>query len=185
MLTPAPRPQPGRPTPAPGLRRRLEGIGRALFPAVAGAALMILAAAPVGLPSTVEAVTLPCIFFWSVFRPASMSPPAVFLIGLLQDLLTMSPFGTGVVSLLLMHAVALRLRGFIARQSFLTVWLAFCGFAFATALFDWALHGLLALRLPPIAPVVHLSLIAAGLYPCLALFFSRVHEAMRQAETAP
>ena len=185
MLTPAPRPQPGRPTPAPGLRQRLEGIGRALFPAVACAVLMVLAAAPVGLPSTVEAVTLPCIFFWSVFRPASMSPPAVFLIGLLQDLLTMSPFGTGVVSLLLMHAAALRLRAFIARQSFLTVWMLFCAFAFGTALLDWVLHGLLTLRLLPIAPVMHLSLIAAGLYPGLALFFSRVHQAMSHAETAP
>lgn len=182
MVTPPPRPQAGRPAPAPGLMRRLEALARGLFPAVSLGLLMILAAAPVGLPSAVEAVTLPCVFFWSVFRPASMAPPAVFLLGLLQDLLTMAPFGTGVITLLLVHAVAVRFRTFIARQSFLSVWVLFCAFAFSAALLDWMLHALLMLHLPPIAPALLLSLIAAGFYPGLALLLTRLHGAMRRAE---
>jgi len=181
-MIPAPRPQPGRPAPAPGFRRRMEAVGRALFPAVSTAILMILAGAPVGLPSTVEAVALPCVFFWSVFRPGSMSPLAAFALGLLQDLLTMAPFGTGVLVLLLLHAVALRFRDFISRQSFPVVWLLFCVFALGVAALDWALHALLALRLPPVAPVILLCLIAAGLYPGISLLLSRVHAAMRHAE---
>ena len=39
-MKPAPRPQPGRPAPAPGFRRRMEALGRALFPAVSTAILM-------------------------------------------------------------------------------------------------------------------------------------------------
>lgn len=182
MVTPPPRPQPGRPAPAPGLLRRLEAAARTLFPPVSGGVLMILAAAPVGLPSTVEAVTLPVVFFWSIFRPASMSPPAVFLLGLLQDLLTMSPFGTGVLTLLVLHAVALRFRSFIARQSFLVVWVLFCLFAQFAAVLDWALQALLALRFPPADPMLWLCVIAAGLYPGIALVLTRVHGAMRRAE---
>jgi rod shape-determining protein MreD len=48
-------------------------------------------------------VTLPCVVFWSVFRPGAMSPPVVFLLGLLLDLLTLAPLGTGVLTLLVAH----------------------------------------------------------------------------------
>ena len=182
-MNPALRPRPGRPAPAPVFRRRLAALGRALFPAVSTALLMILAAAPVGLPSTVEAVTLPCVFFWSVFRPGAMSAPAAFALGLLQDLLTMAPFGTGILILLLVHGVAFRFRHFIARQGFLIVWLAFCLFAIGAATLDWALQGLLSLSLPPVMPAALFSLVTAGFYPVLALAMTRVHRAMRDAES--
>lgn len=181
-MLPKPRPQPGRPAPAPGLLRRLEAIGRALFPAVSTAILMVLAAAPVGLPSMVEAVTLPCVFFWSVFRPGAMSAPATFALGLLQDLLTMAPFGSGVLILLLVHAVALRFRHFIARQTFLVVWLIFCFFAVGAAVLDWGLQALLSLTLLPVAPAGLLCVIAAGFYPLLSLALTRVHAVMSEAE---
>lgn len=181
-MTPARRPQQGRPAPAPGFRRRMEALGRLLFPAVSTAILMILAAAPVGLPSMVEAVTLPCVFFWSVFRPGAMSAPACFALGVLQDLLTMSPFGTSVLVLLLLHAVALRFRHFIARQSFLVVWVLFCVFATGAAALDWVLQALLALQFLPAAPAALLCVIAAGLYPGISLVLTRVHAAMTDAE---
>jgi len=181
-MKPALRPQPGRPAPAPGFRRRMESFGRALFPAVSTAILMIIAAARVGLPSTVEAVTLPCVFFWSVFRPGAMSPPAAFALGLLQDLLTMAPFGAGILILLLVHGVAFRLRHFIARQGFPIVWLTFCLFAAGAAALDWGLQALLSLSLPPVMPAAFFALIAIGFYPVLALPLTRVHRAMRDAD---
>lgn len=160
----------------------MEALGRALFPAVSTAILMILAAAPVGLPSMVEAVALPCVFFWSIFRPAAMSAPAAFALGMLEDLLTMAPFGTGVLILLMLHALALRFRGVIARQTFLVVWLIFCCFAIGAAALEWLLQALLALTLLPVTPAALLCVIAAGLYPGISLLLTRVHESMRDAE---
>ncbi len=131
-IPPARRPQ-GRPAPAPGLVRRIDAFARMAFPGFSTAFLMILAAAPVNLPSPVFAVALPCVAFWSVFRPTAMMPPVVFLLGLLMDLLTFAPLGSGVLVLLALHAAALRFRYFLARQSFLTVWLCFCVAALGAA----------------------------------------------------
>lgn len=183
-MPPARRPQ-GRPAPAPGLLRRIDASAQVAFPGFSTAFLMILAAAPLNLPSPVLAVTLPCVAFWSVFRPTAMMPPAVFLLGLLMDLLTLAPLGSGVLVLLALHVAAVRVRYVLVRQSFLTVWLAFCVAAVGAACFYWALHALLALHLPPIAPALHAALLACGLYPTIALVLTRVHEAMRQAEVAP
>jgi rod shape-determining protein MreD len=165
--------------------RRIDAFARLAFPGFSTAFLMILAAAPINLPSPVFAVAMPCVTFWSVFRPTAMMPPVVFLLGLLLDLLTFAPLGAGVLVLLVLHAVAIRFRYILVRQSFLTVWLGFCLAALGAACFYWALQSLLALRLPPIAPALHGALLACGLYPAIALILARIHEAMRHAEIAP
>jgi rod shape-determining protein MreD len=175
----------GRRPPSPGLLRRADALGRAALPAAVTAGLLILAAVPVGLPGAVPAVGLPCIFFWSVFRPAALPPPAVFGLGLLQDLLTAAPVGSGILILLLVHGLTTRWRRFLARQSFLAVWLAYCGFAAGAAGLDWALHALLGWRLPPVPPGLHQVALTAGLYPAIAFLLTRAHEAMRHAESAP
>jgi rod shape-determining protein MreD len=185
MASPPVRPPQGRPAPAPGLLRRLDAFARLAFPGFSTGFLMVLAAAPVSLPSPVFAAALPCVYFWSVFRPAAMSPPVIFALGLLLDLLTLAPLGAGVLVLLGVHAAALRFRRFLARQSFLAVWLAFCATALCAAALFWGLQALLALRLPPFSPAFHAAMLSAGLYPAIALVLARVHEAMREAETAP
>lgn len=185
MANPPFRPPQGRPAPAPGLLRRIDAFARLAFPGFSTGFLMVLAAAPVNLPSPVFAAVLPCVYFWSVFRPAAMSPPVIFALGLLLDLLTLAPLGAGVLVLLAVHGVALRFRRFLARQSFLVVWLGFCGAALGAAGLFWGLQALLALRLPPVAPALHAALLSAGLYPAIALVLARVHEAMRRAEAAP
>jgi rod shape-determining protein MreD len=175
----------GHPEPPPGLVRRLDAALRAALPTIGTAGLMVLAAGPTGVPAMVPAVTLPPVFFWSVFRPAAMPPPAVFLLGLLLDLLTLAPLGSGVVTLLVAHGLAVGWRRFLARQGALFVWLAFCGFAAGAAALGYLLTAILAFALPPVAPAVHQAALTAGLYPAFAFLLGRLHQLMRRAEEAP
>ena len=80
----------------PGVRphltvgRRLDIAWRHAFPGATSLLLMLLSLAPFGLwgqAALLPTVALTCVWFWSLFRPAAMSPPVVFLIGLLLDLL--------------------------------------------------------------------------------------------------
>ena len=172
----------GRPEPSPGLLRRLDDIARAAFPAVSTALLMIVAAGPTGIPALVPAATLPCIVFWSIFRPGARPPPAAFLLGLLQDLLTLSPLGIGVVTLLVAHGLAVAWRRFLARQSFLFVWLCFGGFALGVAGLGYVLTAGLSWMLPPVPPALHQAVLTTGLYPAFAFLLGRAHAVMTRAE---
>ena len=172
----------GRPASAPGLLARLDALARAAAPSVSTMAAMVLAAAPVGLPTLVPAVALAGVFFWSLFRPASMPAPAVFGLGLLQDLLGFSPLGIGVLTLLLVHGAALRVRRAVAKQSFLLVWLAYCAFAALTVGLGYLLEALLGWHLPPTPPAVAGFGLAVGLYPLLAWPMSLAHRGMQRAE---
>ncbi|MBI0433992.1 rod shape-determining protein MreD [Roseomonas sp. KE0001] len=171
----------GRQSP-PGLLTRLDALARAACPAAGTALLMVLLSAPTGLPSAVPAVALGCVFFWSLFRPAVMPPPACFALGLLQDLLGFAPLGIGVLTLLLTHGTVLRLRRLLARQPFALVWLAFSGFALAAAGLGWLLTALLGWRLPSPVPALVQGALSLGLYPALAAPLTALHRAMRRAE---
>lgn len=173
--------------PRPSLWRVLDTAARQGFPVTTAAIGLLILAAPLGLPGQPQlqaAVALACVFFWSVFRPDSMPPPAVFMLGLLADLLSLAPPGTSAVVLLITHGVALRTRRFLATQGFLVVWLAFVAVAAGAAALAWALTCLLTLRLLPGAPALLQFGVAAGFYPALAMVFIRAHRGLADPERA-
>ena len=157
------------------------------FPATTTALLLLAAAAPLGLPGQAElqaSVAVASVFFWSLFRPAAMLPLIVFLIGLLEDLLGYAPPGVGVLSLLLVHGIAMRWRRLLTRQSFLLVWLAFAGVGAGAAVLQWAMMAVLTWRLLPPGPVLFQALVAAGLYPGLVTLLTRAHQSLAAPERA-
>lgn len=172
--------------PRPTLWRRLDAVARRAFPVACTVTLMLLANMPPATPGPelVPAVAVASVFFWSLFRPASMPPPAVFLIGLLLDLLGWLPVGDGVIVLLLVHGFCMRWRRVLVRQSFLTVWLVFLGFAAAAAALIWGIAALLRFQLLPAGPAVFQAALTTALYPALAIPFSRAHRSVADPERA-
>ncbi len=178
---------------APGIRpratlgRRLDMTARHAFPATCTILLMLLTQLPFGIVDQavlLPAVTLACVYFWSLFRPAALPPPVIFLIGLLLDLLGYLPIGVGVLILLIVHGLALRWRRMLTRQGFLTVWLVFAGFAMGAAFLVWALTALLGFRLLPLPPALFQAALTVALYPALAILFIRAHRTLADPERA-
>lgn len=166
----------------PGIRPRLtlggrlDGMARASFPAASTVLLMLLAAAPFGLPMQavlLPGLTLSSIWFWSLYRPRSLPPPIVFLIGLFFDLLAYSPLGVGVLTLLVLYAVGLRLRPMLVAQGFAVTWLAFVGVTAGAVLFGWAAGSVLQYRLLPRAPAFLELGVTTAIFPALRALFIR------------
>jgi rod shape-determining protein MreD len=173
--------------PRPTVGRLLDMAARRGFPGSTTALLLLVTAAPLGVPGQAElqaSIALACIFFWSLFRPASMPPAVVFCIGLLADLLGYAPPGVSVLTLLIAHGLALRWRRVLARQGFLLVWLAFVGVAVGAATVQWALTSLLTFRLLPPGPGLFQAAIGAGLYPALATLLTRAHQTLAEPDQA-
>jgi rod shape-determining protein MreD len=167
--------------PRQSLWRRLDISARWSFPASSTAIALMLTAAPLGLPGQAElqgSIALASVYFWSLFRPASMPPPTVFLLGLFMDLLDYAPVGVGVLTLLIVHGLALRWRRMLVRQGFLLVWLAFTAIAAGAALLQWALNAVLLFHLLPPGPALFQAVIAAGLYPALAVLLTHAHQTL-------
>jgi rod shape-determining protein MreD len=171
----------------PSLWRRLDAAARRGFPGTCAIALMLLTATPLGLAeqaTLMPAVAFACVFFWSLFRPASMSPAMVFCIGLVLDLQSYLPLGVGVLTLLAVHAVTAQARRALAQQGFLLVWFAFLLIAAAASLLEWLLICGLTLQLLPFAPALFQVTVTASLYPVLAMLLSRAHRTVADPEHA-
>lgn len=175
----------------PGIRprrswgQRLDKAARRGFPAGTTVIGMILLAAPFGVPGQAElmpAFTLAAIFFWSLFRPASLPPPVVFLVGVLADLLGEMPLGSNVIVLLLTQLLVVRSRRILPQKGFLFVWLVFVSAAAVAAPLQWGLAcGMNWVLYPPIAAIAQF-LLTAGLYPLLAMAFTQAHRTVAAPE---
>ncbi|MBV9538372.1 MAG: rod shape-determining protein MreD [Acidisphaera sp.] len=173
--------------PRPSLKRWLDMASRRSFPAATTAVVLLVLAAPLGLPGQPEmqgALALCGVFFWSLFRPDSMPPPVVFLLGLLDDLLGYAPIGVAVVIFLIIHGIAMRWRRVVTRQGFLIVWLMFVAVASGAAGLQWALSCVLTWTLLPPGPGLFLAALAAGIYPAVATLLTRAHATLAEPEQA-
>lgn len=171
--------------PRPSLGRRLDVASRHAFPAGCTVTLMLLVQMPLGIADQsvlLPAVTVACVYFWSLFRPSAMPPPVVFLAGLLLDLLGCLPLGVGALTLLSVHGLALRWRRVLTRQSFPLVWLAFAAFASGAAAMSWLLTAVLSIRLLPPGPAAFQAVLTVALYPALAVLFVRAHRTIADPE---
>jgi len=175
----------------PGIRprrswgQRLDKAARRGFPAGTTIIGMILLTAPFGLPGQAQlmpAFTLAAIFFWTLFRPSSVPPPLVFIIGVLADLLGQMPIGSSVLMLLLTQLLVIRSRRFLPQKGFLFVWVVFVAVSAMAAWLQWALACVMNWAIyPPIGGIFQF-LLSAGLYPVLATGFTRAHRSIAAPE---
>lgn len=164
--------------PRPTIWRRLDAAGRRALPAGFSVLLVLLLCAPFGLPeqqALLPGATMASVFFWSVFRPASMPALVVFVLGLVYDLLSFSPPGIAILSLLIVHACGIGWRHGLARQGFLLVWMVFLLVAASVIALDWVLMSAFSQRLMPPQPAFFEMALAAGLYPLLSALFTWAH----------
>jgi rod shape-determining protein MreD len=162
----------------------MDILARQAVPVASTLSLMLLSNAPLGGPQLLPVVTIISVFFWSVYRPGAMPPPAVFLLGLLFDLLGWLPVGDGVLTLLLVHGFCVRWGRFLARQGFMLVWLVFAGFSAVSAALIWAIAGVVTFRLLPLGPAVVEATLTVVLYPALAIPLTAAHRTIADPERA-
>jgi rod shape-determining protein MreD len=177
----------------PGMRReqnfwrRLDAASRHAWPAACMIFGLFVIGLPVGLPAQAElrpAFAMACVFFWSLYRPASLPAPLVAATGLLLDLLGLTPLGLWAVLLLLLQGGTMAARRRLAPQAFLLTWLSFSGLAALFSCLCWGLQSLLSLSLLPLLPLVIQILACAGVYPALAALFIRAHRGAAAGELA-
>lgn len=165
----------------------MDIVARTVLPLALTAFVLLLLSAPFGLPGQAAlqpAWVLGCVYFWTIYRPASLPAAAVFLLGLLLDLLSQGPLGVETLLLLSVHGAALRLRRPLIRQGFGLVWLVFIAVSASFALAEWLLVSLLTWRALPPWPALFECALAVGMYPILAVALIRAHRSIAAPEQA-
>ncbi len=173
--------------PRASLGRRLDILARVSFPSCITILLMLLSQVPLGITgqaALLQAVTLCCVWFWSLFRPGTLPPPAVFVIGLMMDLLGYLPLGVGVFTLLAVQGIALALRRSLAPRGFIWIWLVFAVVAAVASVVMWLLVMLLTFQLLSPFPAMFTAVLTVALFPVVAIPFAAAHRSVADPDQA-
>lgn len=158
--------------------QRLDLWGRHATPMALTTLLAIASVVPIGIPgysAVVPAYTAMATFYWAVFRPDLQPAPALFLIGVLQDILAATPLGMTALGLLIVHALAIsQRRAFLAKPFFLA-WLGFVAIQALVSALQWVLASALQARVIGPEPAMFQYLMTVMLFPVVAWMFVRVH----------
>jgi rod shape-determining protein MreD len=140
--------------------------------------LAVLSAVPIGIPgyaAVVPAYTAMAAFYWAVFRPDLQPPFALFLVGVLQDILAATPLGMTALALMIVHGLAVSQRRAFLGKPFVLAWFGFVLIYALAGFLVWVLASLLALQLVGPEPAVFQYLVTVTLFPVVAWVFVRIH----------
>ena len=122
-------------------------------------------------------LALIAVYHWAIYRPNLLPLTAVFVIGLLQDILSGAPLGVYVLVFLTAYGAVLSQRRFLAGKSFLIYWMGFSITAFGAGIESWLLASIWNLAILDFRFIIFQYLISLGLFPILAWLFLRWQQA--------
>lgn len=160
---------------------RLDLVARSLFPFALTLLLVMVSIVPLRIPDLspiVPSLGIIAVYYWVIYRPELMPGWAVFLLGLVQDLLGGGPLGIHALVFLLLVAAVGAQRRFLATGSFAFVWAIFLPVAAATFFLIWLLYCLNLDLLIDARSVTFQYFTTVAVYPCLAWLFAQAQRAV-------
>lgn len=161
----------------PTLLQSLDLGARKAVPAALTLLLMLFALTPTyvpGLAPVMPMFALMSVYYWSIYRPELLGYGAVFLFGLLEDLLTGTPIGSTALIFLLCQWVTLRQATFFHGKPFAITWFAFVFIAAGATVLRWVTVGIIAPSgFTPLGPVFAAYLITIAIYPLVGWLLAK------------
>lgn len=164
---------PYTPTPA----SRASRVVMTLLPFVIGLFCVLLSFVPIGRifgTSVMPAFALMAIYYWAVVRPDMFPVYAVFLVGLLSDLLSAGPIGLWAFVYVLTYAVVLTQRFLAVNAPFSVFWFGFLLAALFAGAVSWSVASLIYGAVLAVRPILMHMLVTVAVFPLLAFLFGRI-----------
>lgn len=167
------------------LWEQLDNIARNLTPFGLTVVMVLINVVPIrfaDLAQVAPVLPLMAVFHWAIYRPELLPGYAVFLIGILQDILTGAPIGLNAAVFTAVYWGVLSQRRFLFGKSFLIVWWGFALVLFLALLATWMLMSIYHLT-PVISEALAFQyLMTLGGFPILAWFFLRWQKSILRLE---
>jgi len=162
------------------LRREIGYPGR-LVPFLTAMLFAFVSVVPLNLPGfavVMPAFTLMAVFHWTVYRPDLLPLSAVFVVGLLLDLLNGTPYvGLSALVLLLARATVMGQRKLFINRAFPIVWLGFLVLAVGAFVLFWALVSVMHGAMLDLRPFIFQAVLTVAFYPVASYALARLQRA--------
>lgn len=165
--------------------QRLDFIARNLTPVLVSIGLVVVSVVPLRLPQVtfiVPALTLMAVYYWGLHRADLLPAPAVFFLGILQDILSGGPLGVNAVIYLVIYGICVSQRRFFYGKSFLVVWWGFMVVAIGALILEWIMSAIIAETIIVPRPAYYKYLMTIAIYPAVAWLFAQMQRTLPTVE---
>ena len=159
----------------PSLTSQVNHWLRVTVPGLMALALLLIGVLPLGLPDfgpIAPVLTLPAVYYWSIYRPDLMPAPLAFALGLLHDILNGGPPGLMALVLLLVQGACVSQSKVVVGKSFVVGWFGFLLIAAGAHIAAWLLACIYYFQALAFWPVLMQFVVTMLLYPFIARLFS-------------
>lgn len=160
-----------------GFRSRFDAAAAALIPCASTIFLMLLGLLPIGslgLTPLQPLFVLIGVYYWCTHDPRHMPAWAVFLLGLISDLMGNGALGVITFTLLLVYAAIASRRRFFSNRTLQTHWAIFIPVAAVVFVFLWLFNILVRSVFFDPDPVFFQFLLTIAVFPICAWVFARL-----------
>jgi rod shape-determining protein MreD len=164
-----------------GIWLRIDQALRRLTPLLLTLGLVILSQVPMQLPAATPiapAFALIAVYFWGLHQPDLIPAPAVFAIGLFQDILGGLPIGLNAFIFLVLYGLVVSQRRYFFGKSFGVLWWGFATVAVVIGALEWVVMSALSTTFLSVTPIAVEKLTTAALYPVVAYVFVLTHRSI-------
>ena len=160
----------------PSIWQRMDRLARQLTPLVMTLLLVLISIVPMRIldfTTVVPLLPLVSVYHWVIFRPNLLPVYAVFIIGILQDILTGSPIGVNALVFLMVYGAVSSQKSFFTGKSFFVLWVGFAIISFGAMAMHWLTVSILNVAILDIQNAFFQYILTLGFFPALAWFFLR------------
>lgn len=158
--------------------QKLDQFARMLLPGICTLLLLIISLLRVGLDGLAHFpidVCLISIYYWTLFRPSTMPFWFVFLLGVIRDALMGTTLGISSLVFILFRLLVLTQQRFLAKDSFIAMWLGFGAALIPILLFHWMMESAYAQTWLSIDTLLMQWVFTFGFYPLLHILFNALY----------
>jgi rod shape-determining protein MreD len=168
-----------------GLWQKFDHLVRSCAPFFLSLVLVVLSVIPTHIPVYMEVapiLPLVSIYHWAIYRPNLLPVFAVFILGLLQDIMVGTPIGLYTLVFLTVYGIVTSQRRFFTGKSFLLYWLGFAAIAMLASFESYFLGSVWNGIILDFNAAIFQYLILLGIFPTLAWIFLRWQQAFLQQD---
>ncbi len=165
------------------LDENISSLFQRLLPFLSSVLLVLLSYIPLDfmfLNSIRPAIGIICVYFWLQHRPDLFNLGSVFCLGLVDDVISSSPFGSNVFEMLLMYVLVNNTSRFLNAKPFVVLWYGFVVLSLMTMLSRWLLVSVYYSQFLPLSMLFFSYMVTIAVYPLISLLLAFVQNNLIQ-----
>lgn len=167
------------------MAENVKGYFQGLSPMFFSLFLILMSYVPLNfiLSSNIRpAVGMVCVYYWIIHRPDIFNLFSVFILGLVEDIISAVPMGTNIFSLLVLYVLLLNLGRFFNGKPFIVTWYGFAILSLLTLFAKWLIVSIYYGQFLPLVLVFFSYCFSVAAYPLLSLLNAFVQNYLIQDE---